>query len=109
MVGGGEWVFLHIRYKTTNTLFKVVVCVECLFSRSPSRAPYRTPQRAPKGRPTRTPPPVVHDPESIDAQTAYRCRHSAIAQVVSGPNCFQALGSSPSLLQSRMLCKGGPQ
>ena len=31
-----------------------------------------------------------------------------IAQVGLGPNCFQALGSSPGLLQSPMLLIGGP-
>ena len=55
------------------------------------------------------PPPVVPHPESIDAQAAYRCRHSTIAQVGSGPNCFQALGSSPGLLQNPILEIGGPQ
>ena len=49
------------------------------------------------------PPPVVPHPESIAAQAAYPYRHIAIAQVVSGPNCFQALGSSPGLLQSPIL------
>jgi hypothetical protein len=46
---------------------------------------------------------VVPDPESIDAQAAYPYRHSAIAQVGSGPNCFQALVSSPGLLQNPIL------
>ena len=44
-------------------------------------------------------PPVVPHPESLAAQAAYAFGHSAIAQVGSGPNCFQVLGSSPGLLQ----------
>ena len=67
------------------------VCVECYFEGHGAEPLAGLLQRAPKGRPTRTPPPVVPDPESIDAQAAYRCRHSTIAQVGSGPNCFQAL------------------
>ena len=68
------------------------------------------------------PPPVVPDPKSIDAQAAYRGRHSTNDRLprihcgvevtelstnkqhsLSGPNCFQALGSSPGLPQSPML------
>jgi hypothetical protein len=49
-------------------------------------------------------PPVVPDPESIAAQAAYTGLYrGSIAQVGSGPNCFEALGSSPGLLQSPIL------
>ena len=47
------------------------VCVECLFSRSPSRAPYRTPPACAKRATYSNPPPVVPHPESIAAQAAY--------------------------------------
>jgi len=62
---------------------------------------------APKGRPTstRTPSPVVPDPESFAAR--YR---GSIAQVGSGLNCFQALGSSPGLLHTEShIVNRGPQ
>jgi len=57
------------------------VCVECLFLRTPNRAPYRTPPACAKRATYSDPPPVVPHPESIDAQAAYPYRHSAIAQV----------------------------
>jgi hypothetical protein len=58
--------------------------------RTPSRAPYRTPSACAKRATYSDPPPdVVPDPESITAQADYPYRQSAIAQVVSGPNCFQ--------------------
>ena len=47
------------------------VCVECLFLRSPSRAPYRTPSACAKRATYPDPPPVVLHPESIAAQAAY--------------------------------------
>ena len=47
------------------------------------------------------PPPVVPHPESIAAQAAYT--EALLPGSASGPNCFQALGSSPDLLQSPML------
>ena len=46
------------------------------------------------------PPLVVPEPESIAAQAAYA---DALLSGSSGPNCFQALGSSPGLLQSPIL------
>ena len=58
------------------------VCVGCLFLWTPSRIPYGTPlacaNRAAYPDP---PPPVVPHPESIDAQAAYRGRHSTIARL----------------------------
>jgi hypothetical protein len=48
------------------------VCVGCLFLRTPSRAPYRTPPACANRAAYPDPPPVVPDPESIDAQAAYR-------------------------------------
>jgi hypothetical protein len=53
------------------------VCVECLFLRTPSRAPYRTPSACAKRATYSEPPPVVPHPESIAAQAAYPYRHSA--------------------------------
>jgi hypothetical protein len=55
-----------------------------------------------KGELPGPPPPVVPHPESLAAQAAYPFGHSAIAQVSLGPNCFQALGSSPGLLQCQV-------
>ncbi len=46
------------------------VCVECLFLRTPSRAPYETPS-AFKRAAYPDPPSVVPHPESIAAQAAY--------------------------------------
>ena len=48
------------------------VCVGCLVVRTPSRAPYRTPSACANRAAYPDPPPVVPDPESIDAQAAYR-------------------------------------
>jgi hypothetical protein len=62
-----------------------VVCVGCLFLRTPSRAPYRTPPACANRAAYPDPPPVVPDPESIDAQASYRCRHSTIARCVLSP------------------------
>jgi hypothetical protein len=70
------------------------VCFECLFFRTPSRAPYRTPPACAKRATYSDPPPVVPDPESIAAQAAYNEAQGAIAQV--GPNCFQALKKGPN-------------
>jgi hypothetical protein len=47
------------------SLSEATVCVECLFLRTPIRAPYMTPSACAKRRPTRDPPPVVLHPESI--------------------------------------------
>jgi hypothetical protein len=94
-----------LTHSLTHSSYNVEsVCVLIvLFLRSPSRAPCRTPSACAKRAAYPDPPPVVPDPKSIDAQAAYRFRQSAIAEVVSDPNCFQALGSSPGLLQSPML------
>jgi hypothetical protein len=46
-------------------------------------------------------PPVVPHPESIAAQAAYA--EAQLPGTASGPNCFQALGSSPGLLQRPIL------
>ena len=48
-----------------------VVCVGCLFLRTPSRAPYRTPPACANRVAYPDPPPVVPDPESIDVQVSY--------------------------------------
>jgi hypothetical protein len=47
------------------------VCVDCLFFRSPSRAPYGTPSAYTKRAAFPDPSPVVPDPESLAAQAAY--------------------------------------
>ena len=47
----------------------------------PSRAPYRTPSACANRAAYPEPPPVVPDPESIDAQASYRGRHSTIARL----------------------------
>ena len=47
------------------------VCVECLFLRSTSRAPYRTPSACAKRATYPDPPPRSLLPESIAAQAAY--------------------------------------
>ena len=60
------------------------VCVECLFSRSPSRAPYRTPPACAKRAAYPDPPPVVPHSESIAAQAAYCC---VLTLVMPGPVC----------------------
>ena len=57
------------------------VCVGCLFLRTPSRAPYRTPSACANRAAYPDPPPVVPDPESIDARASYRGRHSTIARL----------------------------
>ena len=88
---------LHARWNTQLVYGNLCVCVEV------SRAPYRTPSACAKGATYSDTPPAVLHPESLTAQAGYPYRHSAIAQVVSGPNCFQALGSSPGLLQSPIL------
>ena len=77
------------------------VCVECLFLGSPSRAPCRTPPACAKRQAHPASPFVVLHPESIAAQAAYT--EALLPGSASGPNCFQALGSSPGLLQSSIL------
>ena len=58
------------------------VCVLMVyFLRTPSRAPYRTPSACANRAAYPDPPPVVPHPESIDAQAAYRGRHSTIARL----------------------------
>ena len=68
-------------------LAALAVCVECLFVRSPcvlvvyflrtpSRVPYGTPSACANRAAYPDSPPVVPHPESIDAQAAYRGRHS---------------------------------
>jgi hypothetical protein len=47
------------------------------------------------------PPPVVSHAESIAAQAAYT--EALLPSSGSGPNCSQALGSSPGLLQGPTL------
>jgi len=62
------------------------VCVECLFLRTPSRAPYRTPPACAKRAAYPDPPTVVPNPESIAAQAAYTealLPRSALARIVS--------------------------
>ncbi len=44
------------------------VCVECLFLRTPNRAPYRTPSACANRTAYPDPPPVVPHPESIDSR-----------------------------------------
>ena len=46
-------------------------------------------------------PVMIPDPESLTAQAAYT--EALLPGSGSGPNCFQALGSSPGLLQSPIL------
>ncbi len=55
-----------------------LVCVECLFCRTPSRAPYRTPPACAKRAAYSDPPPVVPDPESNAAQAAYTSNTEAL-------------------------------
>ena len=50
------------------------------------------------------PPLVIHHPESLAAQAAYT--EALLPGSSSGPKCFQALESPPSLLQSPMLYHG---
>jgi hypothetical protein len=86
------------------SLSEATVCVECLFLRTPIRAPYMTPSACAKRRPTRDPPPRSPPPrihQTIAAQAAYT--EALLPGSASGPNCFQALGSSPGLLQSPIL------
>ncbi len=70
-----------------DSLAALAGCVECLFVRSacvlvvyflrtPSRVPYGTPSACANRAAYPAPPPVVPHPESIDAQAAYRGRHS---------------------------------
>ena len=51
------------------------VCFGGLFLRTPSRTPYRTPSACANRAAYPDPPPVVPDPESIDARASYRERH----------------------------------
>ncbi len=110
---GSYFLFLQEQIKD------IIICVKCLFLRSPSRAPDRTPpvlvfvsertnkrhhhhHRAPTGRPTRTPPrsprPRIHrHPDGLPWTAQHYCLGG------SGPNCFQALGSSPGLLPNPIL------
>ena len=67
-------------------------CVECLFLRSLSRAPYRTPSACAKRRPTRTPHPIVPHPESIAAQAAYA---EALLPGRLRPELFPGIGVLP--------------
>ena len=75
------------RFSATPIQNKVIkctrktVCVGCLFLRTPSRAPYRTPSACANRAAYPDPPPVVPDPESIDARASYRGRHSTIARL----------------------------
>jgi hypothetical protein len=76
-----------------------LVCVDCLFLRSPSRSPYGTPpacaKRAAYPDPPLSPPPRI---PRLPGVLPIQAQH--FPQVGSGPNCFQALGSAPGLLQS---------
>ena len=79
------------------------VCWLFIFVRTPSRVPYGTPSacanRAAYPDPPRSPPPRIHRrPGGLPWTAQHYC------PVVSGPNCFQALGSSPGLPQS--VCVG---
>ena len=79
------------------------VCVGCLFLRTPSRVPSGTPsacanRAAYPDPPPRSPRPRIHRrPGGLPWTAQHYC------PFVSGPNCFQALGSSPGLPQSPML------
>ena len=66
------------------------------FLRTPSRAPYRTPPACANRAAYPDPPPVVPDPESIDARASYRGRHSTIARL------------SPARIVSRHWRRGVP-
>ena len=63
---GSYFLFLQEQIKD------IIISVKCLFLRSPSRAPYRTPPACANRAAYPDPPPVVPDPESIDAQASYR-------------------------------------
>ena len=66
-----------LRWTSSFKVYEVcAVCVECLFLRTPSRAPYRTPPSCANRAAYPDHPPVVPDPESIDSQADYRWRHS---------------------------------
>jgi hypothetical protein len=77
------------------------VCVECLFFKVTEPSPLQDSSGVRQkgdllGTPPRSPSPGIHCcPGGL-----YR---GSIAQVGSGPNCLQALGSSPGLLQSPIL------
>ena len=55
---GRPFLEFEVGISVTHGFWVTTVCVECLFSRSPSQAPYGNHLRAsaPKGQPTRTPP-----------------------------------------------------
>ena len=79
----------------------MTVCVECLLKvtePSPLRDSFSVRQ---KGDSLPGLPPVVLHLASIAAQAAYA--EALLPGSASGPNCFQALGSSPGLLQSPIL------
>ena len=86
MILGAECLCL-IAHKIVLLPLINIVCVECLFLRTPSRAPYRTPPAcANRGAAYPDPPPVVPHPESIAAQAAYAealLPGSAPARIVS--------------------------
>ena len=79
------------------------VCVGCLFFKDTEPSPLRDSfsvrqQGGLPGAPPRSPRPSIHRlPGGLPWTAQHYC------PVVSGPNCFQALGSSPGLPQSPML------
>jgi hypothetical protein len=83
------------------------VCVECLILKSPGQASYGAKSACAKRAAYPGPPPVVPLPESLTPQAAYT--EALLPRSGSGPNCLEALGSSPGLLQGPILWIGEPQ
>jgi hypothetical protein len=68
----GSQTVLKLSFNRPDLDLTRIVCVECLFLKSPSRAPYRTPSACAKRATYPDPPPVlVPHPESLAAQAAY--------------------------------------
>jgi hypothetical protein len=78
------------------------VCDECLFFRTPNRAPYRTPSACAKRATYLDPPPVVPDPESIAAQAAHFWRSQGILSLrTPGADLNLPAGQAAQLFPSR--------
>ena len=68
----GSQTVLKLSFNRPDLDLTRIVCVECLFLKSPSRAPDRTPSACAKRATYPDPPPVlVPHPESLAAQAAY--------------------------------------
>jgi hypothetical protein len=84
------------------------VCVECLILRTPSRAPCRTPSAFANRAAYPDPPLEVPDPESIDAQAAYRCRQALLLGRLR-PELFPGIGVLPGpATESHIVNRGTP-